>query len=168
MIKVELLNSNHLLSWKKLRIEALQNAPESFGSAYEEEITYSENDWESGLKKSDIFGAFVNDKLVGSAGFYTLNMLKQKHKGVLFGMYITPQHRGKGIANTLVETVILHAQSRVMQLHATCVTSNTSAIELYQKHGFKIYGTEPRALKIGNHFYDEHLMILNMNFDTLP
>ena len=32
----------------------------------------------------------------------------------------------------------------------------------YQKQGFKIYGTEPRALKIGDTFFDEHLMILDL------
>jgi len=62
----------------------------------------------------------------------------------------------------MLEAVILYAQSRVLQLHLTVVTTNLGAIKLYQKHGFKIYGTEPRALKIGDVFFDEHLMVLDL------
>jgi hypothetical protein len=41
-------------------------------------------DWEIGLEKSDIFGAFIDGLLIGSAGFFILNTLKTKHRGVLF------------------------------------------------------------------------------------
>jgi len=30
---------------------------------------------------------------------------------------------------------------------------------LYERHGFKICGIEPRALKVGDRFYDEYLMV---------
>ncbi len=60
----------------------------------------------------------------------------------------------------LVEAIIIHAKNHVMQLHVTCVTINLKAIDLYQKHGFRIYGTEPRSIKIGDTFFDEHLMVL--------
>ncbi len=63
-------------------------------------------------------------------------------------------------------SIIHHAKSPVVQLHLSCVTSNLGAVAFYQKHGFKIYGTEPRALKIGNTFFDEHLIIL-LEFDAL-
>ncbi len=53
------------------------------------------------------------------------------------------------------------------QLHLTCVTSNLGAVALYQKHGFKIYGTEPNALKIGDTFFDEYLMTLDLTGDPM-
>ena len=56
--------------------------------------------------------------------------------------------------------MIAHAKKRVIQLHLTVVTSNTAAVKLYEKNGFRIYGTEPRSLKISDVFYDEHMMIL--------
>ncbi len=77
-------------------------------------------------------------------------------------MYTRPECRGQGIASALIQTVINHAKSRVTQIHLTCVTSNPGAIALYQKHGFKIYGEEPRALKIRDTFFDEHLMMLEL------
>jgi len=159
---IRLLNQEDVDIWKALRLEMLQNTPESFETSYEEAIHYSESDWKNSLNTSDIFGAFLNDKLVASAGFFTLNTLKTKHRGVLFAMYTTPEHRKKGLANRLIETVITHAKSHAIQLHLGCVTSNLVAMKFYQKHGFKIYGTEPRTLKISHEFFDEYLMVLDL------
>ena len=36
---------------------------------------------------------------------------------------------------------------------------NTPAIRLYQKAGFEIYGTEPRALFVNGRYIDEHMMV---------
>lgn len=80
-------------------------------------------------------------------------------------MYTQPEYRERGVASTLIKELINHAMSRVSQLHLTCVTNNLIAVNFYQKMGFKIYGTEPRALKIGNAFFDEHLMVLQLTTD---
>jgi RimJ/RimL family protein N-acetyltransferase len=37
-----------------------------------------------------------------------------------------------------------------------------AAIRTYRKFGFETYGTEPRALKVGSEYVDEHLMILRV------
>jgi RimJ/RimL family protein N-acetyltransferase len=160
---IRLLQPDDWLAWKSLRLEGLQNAPEAFGSSYEEEVDYSEEYLKSYLKRSTIFGAFIGSDLIGCVGFFTLEQIKMRHRGVLYSMYVRPEHRGHGIANRLVEGVIAHAKSQVIQLHLTCVTSNSKAIRLYEKHGFRIYGTEPRALKVGDVFYDEHLMALKFD-----
>ncbi len=86
-----------------------------------------------------------------------------QHRGKLFAVYVRPEYRGQGIADQLIDIIINHAKSRVIQLHLTCTTANESAVKLYQKHGFKIYGTEPRSLKIDYDFFDEHMMILELN-----
>ncbi len=161
-MKIRLLTEKDWQIWKALRLEALQNSPESLASSYEEEIGCSQKEWEDKLTKSDVFGAFIDNKLIAGAGFHRLNRLKTMHRGDLFAMYVMPEYRGQGIASQLIETVINHARSLVIQLHLSCVTNNESAVKLYQKHGFKIYGTEPRSLKIGSQFFDEYLMLLEL------
>ncbi|MBP6951184.1 MAG: GNAT family N-acetyltransferase [Alphaproteobacteria bacterium] len=64
------------------------------------------------------------------------------------------------MADQLVKAVIKHACQSVLQLHCTVITHNISALKLYQRHGFQVYGTEPRSLKVDEKFYDEHLMVL--------
>jgi RimJ/RimL family protein N-acetyltransferase len=161
-MKIRLLNIDDLDEYKSLRLEALKQVPEAFGSSYEEEVNYSQKDWEMSFYTSNIFGAFIDGLLVGSAGFYRLNTQKTKHRGALFGMYVKPTSRGQGVASALVDIIITHAQLYVSQIHLACVTTNLTAVKLYEKHGFKIYGTEPRALKIGDAFFDEHLMSLKL------
>lgn len=146
--------------WKNFRLEALKNSPESFGSSYEEELNWTNSDFQNSLTKSDIFGVFVDNSLISCAGFYSLNSAKTKHRGVIWGMYTRPECRGQGIASALIQTIINHAKSRVDQLHLTCVTSNLGAVAFYQKQGFKIYGEEPNSLKIENQYFNEYMMVL--------
>jgi ribosomal protein S18 acetylase RimI-like enzyme len=114
------------------------------------------------LQRSPIFGAIQNNQLVGCAGFFICPLSKMSHRGVVFSMYIKNGYRGKGIGDALLKAVIAHAKDGVMQLHLTVVTTNQMALKLYQKNGFRIYGTEPRSLKIGDIFYDEHMMVLEL------
>lgn len=148
--------------WKEFRLEALKNSPESFGSSYEEELNWSDVDFQQTLTKNDIFGIIIHNSLVSCASFYSLHVEKMKHRGFIWGMYTQPHYRGKSYASAIIQAIIKHAKSHVTQLHLTCVTSNINAVSFYQKHGFKTYGTEPRALKIGNTFFDEHLMALDL------
>ena len=161
-MKIRLLTQDDWKIWRQFRLEALQNSPENFGSSYEEELNWSNTDFQEALNKNTIFGAFDNHAIIACAGFYSLIHLKTKHRGVIWGMYTRPEYRGRGIASALIQAVITYASSRVAQLHLSCVTNNFNAIAFYQKHGFKVYGTEPRALKIDDVFFDEHLMILDL------
>ncbi|MCS5711486.1 GNAT family N-acetyltransferase [Candidatus Berkiella aquae] len=162
-MKIRILTADDWVIWKKIRLEALQNSPENFGSSIEEECNWPDLEFQNGLNKSHVFGAFVEETLVACAGFYVLNFIKMQHRGVIWGMYTCPEYRHQGVASALMEAVIDNARTKVLQLHLTCVTSNLNAVEFYQKKGFKIYGTEPRALKIDNTFFDEHLMVLVLN-----
>jgi RimJ/RimL family protein N-acetyltransferase len=160
-LKIRILTQKDCKIWKQFRLEALKNSPENFGSSYEEEVNWTDLAFQDSLQKSKIFAAFDGQVLMACVGFYSLNTIKTKHCGIIWGMYTLPEYRRQGVAGALFQVVIAHAQSCVMQLHLTCVTTNISAIQFYQKFGFKIYGTEPRALKIGDAFFDEHLMMLD-------
>ncbi len=153
--------------WKSVRLEALKNSPESFASSYEEESSGSDSDFKKNLIQSDVFGVFIGYSLVACAGFYSLNSLKTKHRGVIWGLYTQLEYRGQGIASALIQTIIHHARSRVIQLHLTCVTSNLAAVAFYQKQGFSIYGREDRSLKVAETFFDEYLMILDLTKESI-
>jgi ribosomal protein S18 acetylase RimI-like enzyme len=166
-MKIRILKQEDWKIWKSFRLEALKNSPENFGSSYEEELNWSDSDFQNALTKSDIFGAFIDNSPASCAGFYSLNSVKTKHRGFIWGMYTRPEYRGQGIASALIQTIINYANSRVTQLHLTCVTNNLGAVTFYKKHGFKVYGTEPNALKIGDKFFDEYLMALDLTGDSM-
>lgn len=162
------IRSLELKDWTQfrlLRLEALQRHPEAFGASFEEECQLTDEMFREGYSKSEIFGAFSvdNEDLIGCAGFFIYSSLKMQHRGCLFSMYTKDDYRNQGIADALIKKVIEHAKKRVMQLHLTVVTSNLPAVKLYERHGFYVYGTEPRSLKIGHQFYDEHFMVLKLS-----
>jgi ribosomal protein S18 acetylase RimI-like enzyme len=101
--------------------------------------------------------------IAGIAAYAPISALKMRHRASLFSMYVRPQPRGKGIGAALVRAALDEAKGKALQVHCNVVTSNDPARRLYERHGFTIYGTEPRALKVGERFYDEYLMVCRLD-----
>jgi ribosomal protein S18 acetylase RimI-like enzyme len=144
--------------YREIRLEALQQAPEAFGSTFEHECSRSLAQFEEALTKADVFGAFRETALLGMAGYRTQAGPKQAHKGLLWGMYVRSIARGTGVAKHLVEAVLGHARERVELVQLTVVSENEAAQRLYRSCGFVAYGHEVHALKQGGRYYDEVLM----------
>ena len=140
-------------------MEGLENDPEAFGSTFEKESSESEQYFLDRLTRSAVFGGFAGDRLVGVAGFYSFEDTKSRHKGVLWGMYVTPGARGSGLAIALVETLLEHASKEVEQVQLAVVVSNPRARRFYQRMGFVEYGLEEKSLKYKGAYFDEVLMV---------
>jgi ribosomal protein S18 acetylase RimI-like enzyme len=149
--------------YRAIRLAALKNAPDAFGSTYEMESERPLSGWEERLQTPGAFGAYIGGEIVGLARFVQdSGSPKERHKGSVFGMYVAPHVRGQGIGSTLIEAVIKHASGTVEQLRLGVVDTNEVAIRLYRKHGFEIYGTEMRALKTETGYSNEVLMALRL------
>ena len=146
--------------WKALRLDALQRHPAAFGGDWETESRQTPEEWQAGMTgRSHIFAARLDGVLVGSACFAPFAAVKESHRGILFGVYVEPKQRASGIADRLIETVIAAARPLVVQLHCAVAVDNPPALRLYQRHGFEVYGTEPRSLLVGGVYHDEYLMV---------
>jgi RimJ/RimL family protein N-acetyltransferase len=161
LLKVRRLEMNDVVDYRSLRLEGLKNHPEAFASSWEHEADKPFSWWAERLETSRVFGGWVNSsRLVGVAGLRVKDAVKLQHKGVLVGMYVRPEGRGTGLAAALVQQVVEHARTLVEEVCLTVVTSNTAARRLYSAAGFKEYGLERRALKVGSEYYEEVLMAL--------
>ncbi|MBV9733887.1 MAG: GNAT family N-acetyltransferase [Verrucomicrobia bacterium] len=150
-------------AFRSIRLEGLRNDPDAFGSTFEKESSEPEQYFVDRLSRSAVFGGFVGDRLVGVAGFYSFGDTKSAHKGVLWGMYITPEARGLKLASALVETLLEHAGKEVEQIQLTVVSSNPRARRFYQRMGFVEYGLEEKSLKYKGAYFDEVLMVKFLN-----
>lgn len=160
-LKVRRLETSDVANYRELRLESLRCHPEAFSSSWEYEADKPGSWWAERLETNTVFGGWVNGSpLVGAAGLRVQNRVKLQHKGVLWGMYVRPEARGKGLAAALVQQVVEHARTLVEEVCLTVVASNAAAIRLYGAAGFKEYGLERRALKVGSEYYDEVLMAL--------
>jgi ribosomal protein S18 acetylase RimI-like enzyme len=160
-LKVCRLEAHDLESYRELRLEGLKAHPEAFASSWEYEADKPISWWAERMEMNTILGGWVdNSPLVGMAGLRVQGAVKQRHKGVLWGMYVRPEARGSGLGAALVQRIVEHARTLVEEICLTVVASNAAACRLYGKFGFKEYGLERRALKVGSDYYDEVLMAL--------
>lgn len=162
--EVRRLSSSDAAAYRDLRLAGLQAHPEAFGASWEEEVAHPLAWFEDRLNRNVIFGGeqAAAATLRGAVGFYVPDGAKQRHKGVLWGMFIKPEARGTGLGPSLVARVLEHARQNVEEVRLTVVATNAAAIRLYERAGFERYGLEQRALKIDNDYHDEVLMALSL------
>jgi ribosomal protein S18 acetylase RimI-like enzyme len=146
-------------AFRDLRLEALQTYPDAFGSTYETEMSRPLSYFVERLQKNVILGGFDQGELVGMIGFYQQSGPKDRHKGVIWGMYVKPRLQGGGLASVLLNSVIELGKMQVEQIQLTVVTTNQRAIRFYEVSGFRGYGVEKNALKSGEHYFDELHMV---------
>ncbi len=154
------LGADDAEAFRALRLEALLDSPEAFGGDHVEESKRPLETFIRQLTGSAVFGVFIADQLSGLVGLFWDESVKRRHIGNLYTVYVAPQARGTGCALPLIQAALDHAKSLGhAQVHLGVGTHNTSALRLYQKAGFEIYGTEPRSLFVNGRYIDEHLMV---------
>lgn len=154
--------------FRELRLRALQEYPQAFGSSFEEEQTVTLEQITATFAtrvapQNFVAGAFQEDgSLVGTIGFFQQPKRKVQHKGMIWGMYVVPELHGSGAGAKLLQHAIEQARQipGLTQIQLAVVSSNESAKRLYQKYGFETYGLEKDALITGGKSYDEDLMAL--------
>ncbi|MCP2036299.1 ribosomal protein S18 acetylase RimI-like enzyme [Planomicrobium sp. HSC-17F08] len=157
------LTAEDAASYRELRIEALTNNPDAFGSVLEDALQKPvETTAESLASQLAVtFGAFWEGQLVGNVTLLREAGKKMKHRANVVAVYVTPRARGNGVASRLMEELLDYANEweGIEQLYLAVSSNNRSAIGLYQRFGFEKYGTEYRAMKSGDEYTDEDLMV---------
>lgn len=150
-------------AFRDLRLAGLVNAPTAFGASPAQEAALPIALLRARLadEPNAVFGAFVGARLVGVAGFFMHDGDKARHRGQLWGVYVEPEARGRGIARQLVQAVIDHARRHVTILEAAVAVGNNHAESLYSALGFETYARHPAALKVEGVFIDEFLLRLD-------
>ena len=118
--------------------------------------------------KEDSFtlGGYINGALAGVVSFTRdgADREKLRHKGILFRMYVSEKFRGQGIAKKLIEELLNKAKkiNDIEQINLTVIANNENAKTLYEKFGFKNFGTEANAIKWKGKYFTEHQMVLKL------
>jgi RimJ/RimL family protein N-acetyltransferase len=150
-----------------LRRAALLDAPLAFASSPEDDSACSVEAVRERLKhgapNSVIVGAF-DPELIGTVGLYRDHHIKMAHKIHIWGMYVAPTHRRRGIALKLLNAAIEHARSLPGVDMVRLSVSSTSHIaqRLYERVGFRIWGTEPDSLRHNGQSATEYHMLLQL------
>lgn len=105
-------------------------------------------------------GAFVDGKLVGTAGISSVGAyFKIKHRAD-FGISVLKEYWGLGIGGALTDACVECARKAgYTQLELSVVSENESAVALYKKKGFIEYGRNPRGFNSRYSGYQELIMM---------
>lgn len=157
-------------SYQQLRQEALQREPLAFTDSVAEHEAVNLETIRARLSStrpltsddSFILGAFIDRQLIGMAGFFRRKGEKIRHRGGIWGVYVSQEYRGKGIGRALLTNLIglVELLPGMEQVALAVSSQNAGAKALYESLGFEVYGCEKRALKIGHEYVDEELMVL--------
>ena len=165
-LELRFLTSNDATAYWNIRLEALECEPEAFGSSVEEHRALTLDDIAARLSfdpsNNFVVGAFLGERLVATAGFLRNKGLKERHKGLIWGVYVTRNARGKRAGRDILRMLLERASAvqGIEQIMLSVATVNEAALRLYRSLGFQSYGCERRALKIGERYVDEEHMVL--------
>jgi RimJ/RimL family protein N-acetyltransferase len=155
MITISRLNADRWQDYRELRLEALKNEPVAFSSSYEEEQPIAETVWRTRIENA-LF-AIENNKLVGMAGFIRYNHLKTNHVSEIFGVYVRPEYRNRGIGKQLITAIIEEIKNTkgISKIRIGVNPTQKAAEHIYKKFGFKKVGLLKNDMRVNGKFYDE-------------
>ena len=158
---IKKLNPEDIQSYRNLRLEGLTEKPHYFGASVQDERNNTDEVYLDGFgangSASFVLGKFLGSKLVGVIGFRRFAFGNLRHKASLWGMYVAPEHREKGIGAELVKGCLEIARKvkGLETIQLAVESKNRPAQKLYSRFGFKRFAQEKRALKVKGEYYDE-------------
>lgn len=167
-LSIALLTPADVAEYRRVRLRALAEHPEAFRSNAEEEAAKPLQWWTERLaprerSNATFFGAWTDaQRLVGTAGLRFEARRTTRHTSTIVGMYVAPEHAGRGAGARLLGACIDFARADpvIEILYLTVTSTNSAAIRLYERTGFVAYGREPRSMRIGERSFDKLMMAL--------
>jgi len=134
------IDEGELFKW--MRLTALRQSPFAFASTYKAALPRSPESWSeqanSTAQGSDrcTFIAFSDDSPIGIAALYRTE--EENDVGELVQVWVSPEHRGKGVARDLMDAVLQWSSANGFRtVVATIGKDNVRALRFYQEYGFK-------------------------------
>jgi ribosomal protein S18 acetylase RimI-like enzyme len=139
-VKVRQLTPEDLPTLKAIRLRALQDSPEAYGSTYEGTVTRTDDEWRAWFDTATPFLAEgPAGEPLGLAATY--RDAEEPAVAHLISMWVAPEARGAGIGDALVQQVVTFAVAHgAAAVRLDVVEGNASAIKLYERNGFTLTG----------------------------
>jgi GNAT superfamily N-acetyltransferase len=158
-MQIRSLTPDDSVSYRTLRLEALQQHPTAYVTSYEEDAAQTEEKLRERLTPcatAQTFGAFEGEQLVAIATLVRPERARLSFRAMIVGMYVAPLYRRTGLASRLVATCIGRARELTgVEEVGLCVTvGNDGARRCYIECGFVPEYVEPRYFKYEGGYYD--------------
>lgn len=162
---VRQLTPAHAGAYLALRLSSLREAPAAAWSSYEEERALAPAEIAERLEPGPVqaaFGWFDGDELLGLALLRHDARAKIRHRATVWGVYVAPAARGRGVAGELMRALVAHARAApgLRQLTLVVDSANGGAVRLYAALGFTVTGIDSASTCIDGVLRDELRMQL--------
>ena len=136
--KIRALRTDDWQLFREVRLRALKSEPGKFGSNYQKELHYSEDEWKSWFDQYDrcTFGLFKDEKMIGVTGIVTSK--EDPNNAALIASYIDKEYRRQGLSRLFYEARLrwAAAQPHLKKVLVSHRESNTSSGAANQAFGF--------------------------------
>lgn len=129
--------------YRAVRLDSLRIAPDSFSTQWEDEQRRPPSHFAEQLGRANAVGAVIDGLIVGVARLH--DGTGSPEQGTINGVFVYPEHRGRGIGQALLGALLARADERRMQVSLTVAAANEAAIALYRRVGFHAARSEPGA-----------------------
>lgn len=147
---VRMLGPADATLYRALRLRALREHPDAFTSSYEQDRDQPVEAAAHRLATHAFWGAYRQAELAGFVGLERELRPKNRHKGTVMGMYVAPEAGGQGVGAALLKALVAHARCNGLEsLVLTVTDGNERAQRLYASAGFRSFGVEPDAIRVG-------------------
>ena len=172
-VLIRVLDASDAAEFQALRLRALRDDGDAFGSTHEEEAgrdlatvsTRLAGDPGSGF----VLGAALapDGPLVGLAGCHRAQSRKRRHTATVWTMFVAGEARGRGVGRALLDVLVQRARAwpELTRLALSVRPDNAAARALYASSGFRSFGVEPRALRDGDRYFDEEHFWLPLHLE---
>ncbi|MFC2064247.1 GNAT family N-acetyltransferase [Chloroflexota bacterium] len=163
MIRVRPFTPSEWKTYQDLRLRALADAPDAFGSTLAREQDHPDSLWESRLADGQDrrwnlpLVAEVNGEPAGMA--WGRIEEDDPDRAYLYQMWVAPEYRQRGVGEKLLNEVIRWAREcDASTLHLGVTVRNSPAMRLYLRAGFEPDG-EPGPLRPGSDLMEQSMRL---------
>jgi ribosomal protein S18 acetylase RimI-like enzyme len=136
-IKVRRVDVDDWLLWRKLRLQALEEAPYAFSSKLADWQGQGDTETRWRGRLSDVPLNIVAEWQEIAAGMVSGTVPKPDGSIELISMWVAPSARGRGVGDSLVNAVIEWAyEQHARRVALAVLEDNERAVAFYRRHGF--------------------------------
>lgn len=129
--------------YRELRLRALKEEPQAYGSSYEENAKHAGSYWRERLEdtvRTDtqwLVFAKMDGDLVGMVGAFAE---KESDNAHVIAVYVVPEARGKGVSKLLMKELLarIKTNEKIKNIVVDVNPDQEAALNLYKKSGFQV------------------------------
>lgn len=139
-------------TWRPVRLAALADAPDAFGSTLADWADAPEHRWRTRLSIPGALDLLAHDGSAVAGMASGVPDADDPTRAELISMWVDPAARGRGVARTLIDAIARWAaEYGAAELRLSVVPENTAARRTYERCGFVALAEPGDPLPGGRH-----------------